>query len=634
MSKKKLNTTETKILPLEKKILISDKEYNSLVDFITASRLLPDEVAECVIKERKMKLIVNLKGKWIYPSKLKELKTIIEYQYNRSLIDAAKMVGAQSATSIGERQTQTTLNAFHSAGTNKIELTTGLPRLEEVFAVARNIKTPSMNVYFNFPHDQITNFDFMRNTLLNKFEYRTTYQLLIDYDYQYNRILTDTEEQWYESHRVFYGDEYQECQWSIRLIFNPKFLYLYKKTLHQIGTIINDRYGDAFPVSGPDHTGILDLYIKTSEIGDVNDIIESIIAIKRKSKKEMAHNKKGVIYVKEIEKKKKTKHDSESDSESDNEEEKKNETFLITEENKEKFFIKDLVLPSILYLGLIGIEGIQQIYFQEEPNGEWYINTKGSNFKKVLTMECVDSKRTTSNNIWDIFDVCGIEGVKSFLTKEFYSNINISGRHIQLLIDSMTYAGKMRQVNRNGIDVKSSGIMAKIAFEQPFDNFFHAATFHEHERAHSISSTITLGLLAHSGTGSVKLIDKQGEELDEDRMNDEFFEKLQQENQQEEKDQLNDKNGMFSRVINPSKFLGRSMLRHGSNDPMQSKEIKFLGLGGTINSSIFRRGSVTEKRQFTNPLSKIAEDKISALNSLTDLMIENNETNDNMKGVY
>lgn len=59
------------------------------------------------------------------------------------------MIGTVAAQSIGEPTTQMTLNTFHFAGVSAKNVTLGVPRLTEIINIAKNIKTPSLEVHLH-----------------------------------------------------------------------------------------------------------------------------------------------------------------------------------------------------------------------------------------------------------------------------------------------------------------------------------------------------------------------------------------------------------------------------------------------------------------------------------------------------
>ncbi|MAG73625.1 DNA-directed RNA polymerase subunit A'' [archaeon] len=72
-------------------------------------------------------------------------------------VNPGECVGLVSAESIGEPGTQMTLNTFHFAGVAEMNVTTGLPRIIEIFDAQKTIKTPMMEVYLLPPHNTIEN---------------------------------------------------------------------------------------------------------------------------------------------------------------------------------------------------------------------------------------------------------------------------------------------------------------------------------------------------------------------------------------------------------------------------------------------------------------------------------------------
>ena len=64
------------------------------------------------------------------------------------MIQAGESVGVICAQSIGEKQTQTTLNTFHKAGQSEKTMTTGVPRFQELLNATKNPKIINHKIYF------------------------------------------------------------------------------------------------------------------------------------------------------------------------------------------------------------------------------------------------------------------------------------------------------------------------------------------------------------------------------------------------------------------------------------------------------------------------------------------------------
>lgn len=70
---------------------------------------------------------------------------LMNHKYFSSLAQPGEPVGVLAAQSVGEPSTQMTLNTFHLAGRGEMNVTLGIPRLQEILMTASvNIKTPIM----------------------------------------------------------------------------------------------------------------------------------------------------------------------------------------------------------------------------------------------------------------------------------------------------------------------------------------------------------------------------------------------------------------------------------------------------------------------------------------------------------
>jgi DNA-directed RNA polymerase subunit A' len=85
---------------------------------------------------------------------------IVQFKYGGDGIDVSKLhkkeeispgeaIGIVTAQSFGEPSTQMALSVFHFAGVSEMQVTTGLPRLIEIFDARRTPSTPEMQVYLD-----------------------------------------------------------------------------------------------------------------------------------------------------------------------------------------------------------------------------------------------------------------------------------------------------------------------------------------------------------------------------------------------------------------------------------------------------------------------------------------------------
>ncbi len=161
--------------------------------------------------------------------------------------------------------------------------------------------------------------------------------------------------------------------------------------------------------------------------------------------------------------------------------------------------------------GIPEIKRVLTIY----ENGEWIIRTDGSNLEKVLTMEGVDPKRTTTNDIHEIAAILGIEAARNALIREARSvleeqGLDVDVRHVMLVSDIMTNSGEVQQIGRHGISGEKSSVLARAAFELTIQHLVNAAIKGETDPLKGVIENIIVGQSMPLGTGSVDLFMTMG----------------------------------------------------------------------------------------------------------------------------
>ena len=166
--------------------------------------------------------------------------------------------------------------------------------------------------------------------------------------------------------------------------------------------------------------------------------------------------------------------------------------------------------------GIPEIKRVLTIY----ENGEWIIRTDGTNLEKVLTMEGVDPKRTTTNDIHEITEILGIEAARNALIMEARSvleeqGLDVDVRHVMLVADIMTNTGEIQQIGRHGISGEKSSVLARAAFELTIQHLVKAAIKGETDPLKGVIENIIVGQSMPLGTGSVELFMTMGGKQDE-----------------------------------------------------------------------------------------------------------------------
>jgi DNA-directed RNA polymerase II subunit RPB1 len=135
---------------------------------------------------------------------------------------------------------------------------------------------------------------------------------------------------------------------------------------------------------------------------------------------------------------------------------------------------------------------------QEET---WMIQTDGVDLARVLSLENVDARKTTSNYMIEILQVLGIEAARNSLISELRMilgtyGIYVNYRHMCTLVDVMTQRGIFTSITRHGINRVNSGPLRKCSFEETTEILLEAAFFGEHDTCSGISENVIFGQLA------------------------------------------------------------------------------------------------------------------------------------------
>jgi DNA-directed RNA polymerase subunit A" len=163
---------------------------------------------------------------------------------------------------------------------------------------------------------------------------------------------------------------------------------------------------------------------------------------------------------------------------------------------------------------IMGIKEIKRVIIRREDD-EYVLYTEGSNLKKVMKVKGVDFTRTITNNIYEIYEVLGIEAARNAIIKEAKSTLEEQGlevddRHIMLVADAMTSDGELRQIGRHGVAGEKQSILARAAFEMTVNNLLDAAVRGDVDYLRGITENIIVGQPIKLGTGDVELISKIG----------------------------------------------------------------------------------------------------------------------------
>jgi len=332
-------------------------------------------------------------------------------------------------------------DSFHTAGKGNTEMTQAAPRFSELLMATKSQKKVICYVYFKEKNESI---DSLREMIGNSIVELTFNKISKSYKIHIEK----KEEKWYEAFKIIYNDDFSKYTDCISINVNMDVLYEYKLTMKQIADCITEEYSDMTCVFSPDEIGQLDIFIDTFNI----DLPEN------------------------------------------------REAYIDSEHTKE-IYIEEVVQPLLEKIVICGISGIEEMYFNND-NDKWMIETDGTNYPKLLAHPDVDMTRTISNNVWDIYNVLGVEAARQFLIDEFCSVLDgINECHTKLLVERMTYTGSVASISRYTMRGSDSGPLGKSSFEETLDNFMRAGIFGQEDPITGVSASIICGKLAKIGTG-------------------------------------------------------------------------------------------------------------------------------------
>ncbi len=182
------------------------------------------------------------------------------------------------------------------------------------------------------------------------------------------------------------------------------------------------------------------------------------------------------------------------------------------EELVEEMPFKKLLIASEEAKGIQikGVTGIRRALIRREKD-EYVIYTEGSNLEGVIEIAGVDAVRTTTNSVFEIYRVYGVEAARAALIHEANRTLAEQGlgvdiRHLMLVADVMTNEGDIRAIGRHGISGKKTSVLARAAFEITAAHLLRAAITGEVDELKGVAENIIVGQPITLGTGAVNLI--------------------------------------------------------------------------------------------------------------------------------
>jgi DNA-directed RNA polymerase beta' subunit len=379
-------------------------------------------------------------------------------------------------------------DTFHTAGVaSKSNVTRGVPRIEEILRLTKNPKHPSMTVFLKTADEgnaekakQFANM--MEHTRLS--DVVSSVQICFDPDEFNTRIEEDRKlvEQYYEFSRMLEecngsdapAEQSTKSKWIVRMEMDTETLLDKNITMDDIHfTVKNGSLGtDVDCVYADYNSDKLVFRVRMSNIASSK---------KRKGTAEPLDQTDEIHILKKF---------------------------------------QDDLLNNTILRGVSGIVNVlprklnnmvSKVDGKYEKKDVWVLDTTGSNLLETLGMDYIDSQRTHSNDIREMFDVLGIEAARQVIHDEIVDVLEFSGayanyHHLSLLCDRMTTKKDLVSIFRTGLFSDNIGPIAKATFEVHTEVLLDAARFGEADNMRGVSANVMCGQPGYYGTNSFQLV--------------------------------------------------------------------------------------------------------------------------------
>ncbi|MCL7414939.1 MAG: DNA-directed RNA polymerase subunit A'' [ANME-2 cluster archaeon] len=159
-----------------------------------------------------------------------------------------------------------------------------------------------------------------------------------------------------------------------------------------------------------------------------------------------------------------------------------------------------------------GVKAINRVVISKDDIlDEYVLYTEGSALKQTLVFDGVDTTRTNTNNINEVFEVFGIEAARNSIIKEATDTLREQGltvdvRHIMLVSDIMTVDGEVKAIGRHGISGEKASVLARAAFEVTVNHLLDAGLRGDVDELRGVTENVIVGQPIKLGTGHIKLM--------------------------------------------------------------------------------------------------------------------------------
>lgn len=401
--------------------------------------------------------------------------------FRRSLVAPGEMVGTLGAASIGEPCTQMTLNTFHTAGVAEKAVTLGVPRLKELIDTTRDIRTPSLSVFFQGGYER---HEAMARLYSVSLEHTVLHQVVktsgVHEEPQLYGTVFEEDRDVVDAFCALYQEEREKeleyVRWVIRFVLDREVLARKGLSVTHVADAIQAYMGDTVQMMRSEVNMMQ--WVVRLRIKDVSalltDVDGEIDEVERETLKQAAV---------------KTVHD---------------------------FLLDNVAIGGVPGIRRTVVREQEQVKWDRETGSvvstnEWMADTDGTGLRCVLALPFINKKKTVSNDIHEILDVLGIEAAQQVLVEELRAVLSFDGsyvneRHLQLLVDVMCLSGTLTAMTRHSMHKLGGSTYHHASFEETQDVLIQAAAFGTYDHVTGVTENLMMGQLMPGGTGACDVI--------------------------------------------------------------------------------------------------------------------------------
>lgn len=371
-------------------------------------------------------------------------------------------VGCIAAQSVGEPSTQMTLNTFHFSGCATKNVTLGLPRMKEIFDATRNPKTPCTTVRLRpgFATSQAYA-EYLADTLpytrLEDVVTECAVLRLEDAAREHREVRAEL---------LLQPAGHFRAATIMRFTLNQAVMRTRRLTPPIVRAVLADRLGD--------RAAILSTEVNTVEWYLFVSFFELPAMLEHGGR---GSEHEGMLYDRATR----------------------------------------VLMDTVAISGHPKVCGANAAPSRHLPAGalateeEYVVHVYGNFLADCVAAPCIDTDRCTSNDVWEVYSLFGIEACAHTFFEQIRSVVSFDGtyvddRHLVLLVDTICRNGWIMPLNRHGINRLQTSPLMRCSFEETTDVLYQAALHAEEENGMGVSSSIMTGQLGSFGTGSVRVL--------------------------------------------------------------------------------------------------------------------------------